>query len=248
MRVDNVGGAAMIRSVMLCLLLVSLAVALPVSGAQATEALCSEQSSATICDSDDDRITDAVEAVICGSATCATGAEDSDRDGIPDWSEVVVCGGLRCADPAADTDGDGVPDFAERFVCGNQTCATALADADSDQISDWVEFVICGDRSCANGREDYDGSGVADAVELAACVKWSGNSGPASVNPFGVVFFVTPGGVVTQVLWWPLYLAIGLVALAGLALLGWWLVRRRHHSGDTDSDSSVGSDVTTPQA
>lgn len=36
------------------------------------------------CDTDGDRIPDAVEQVVCGSATCATGAEDADGDGVPD--------------------------------------------------------------------------------------------------------------------------------------------------------------------
>jgi len=45
----------------------------PTEVVAAAAATCSEQVDAAVCDSDRDGITDVVEQVVCGSATCATG-------------------------------------------------------------------------------------------------------------------------------------------------------------------------------
>lgn len=87
------------------------------SVAAAADVACGQQADAASCDADGDNIPDAVEVVVCGSGTCATGREDTDTDGVPDWTEVMACGSTSCADPVADADGDGVPDFAEQLVC-----------------------------------------------------------------------------------------------------------------------------------
>jgi hypothetical protein len=42
------------------------------------------------CDSDGDGIVNVVEEAVCGSATCATGAEDTDANGVPDAEELAV--------------------------------------------------------------------------------------------------------------------------------------------------------------
>jgi hypothetical protein len=122
------------------------------------------------CDMDGDRIPDAVEQVVCGSATCATGAEDADGDGVPDWTEYLASGSTTGVDPAADRDSDGMPDYAERLTCGTDTCATGREDVDGDGVRDWAEVVICGDTTCATGDEDLDGDGVPDHQQLQACV------------------------------------------------------------------------------
>jgi LPXTG-motif cell wall-anchored protein len=132
---------------------------------------CGQQADASDCDADGDNIPDAVEVVVCGSGTCATGREDTDTDGIPDWTEVLACGSTSCADPAEDTDGDGVPDYAEILVCGSGTCSNGHEDSDGNKVADWIDYVICGTVGCATGEEDYDHNGVSDAAELAACVK-----------------------------------------------------------------------------
>ncbi|MDQ1083880.1 MULTISPECIES: hypothetical protein [Microbacterium] len=119
-------------------------------------------------DVDGDTIADAIERVVCGSATCATGTEDTDGDGISDGVEVRACGSVGCADASADADGDGIPDFVERLVCGSDTCTAGREDADGDGVPDWVEQIICGTAICATGVEDLDGDGVADAVSLQA--------------------------------------------------------------------------------
>lgn len=41
------------------------------------------------CDADRDGIVDLVEETICGSATCATGAEDNDGNGVADATELA---------------------------------------------------------------------------------------------------------------------------------------------------------------
>lgn len=139
---------------------------------------CIDQTSGNACDVDDDGINDAVEIVVCGSATCANGREDSDKDGLPDWIEVRTCAGVSCVDPSEDSDRDGVPDFAQILSCESATCAGARADIDGDGVSDWVEVVICGTETCATGTEDYNGNGVADAVEIAACAFPEGTGAP----------------------------------------------------------------------
>lgn len=50
---------------------------------------CAEQASVLVCDADGDGIVDVVEEAICGSATCATGAEDADGDGVPDAQQLA---------------------------------------------------------------------------------------------------------------------------------------------------------------
>jgi hypothetical protein len=89
------------RSVLL-LRAAALLAALTVSGL-ATPAAASFAAPVTAvtasADSDGDSIPDAVERIVCGSATCADGTEDADRDGIPDWTEVLACDTARCASP-----------------------------------------------------------------------------------------------------------------------------------------------------
>lgn len=48
---------------------------------------CAEDVAA--CDSDGDGIGDLVEEAMCGSATCATGAEDADADGVADAEQLT---------------------------------------------------------------------------------------------------------------------------------------------------------------
>lgn len=129
------------------------------------------------CDVDGDRIPDDVEEVVCGSVTCATGAEDRDSDGLGDWVEFQATGEVLGADPGDDADMDGIPDFAEQIVCGSRWCARGREDVDHDGVADWVEVVICGDATCADGTEDLDGDGVADATRLAACVVYGRGDG-----------------------------------------------------------------------
>ncbi|HLP23158.1 MAG TPA: hypothetical protein VK139_03845 [Microbacteriaceae bacterium] len=119
-------------------------------------------------DNDGDTIPDAVELVVCGTITCATGREDADRDGVADWMEVLACGSTGCAHPNVDSDQDGVPDFAETIACGSASCVTDDRDSDGDSVPDWVEVVICGTLQCATGHEDLDANGVTDASELLA--------------------------------------------------------------------------------
>lgn len=57
------------------------------------------------CDSDGDGIVDLVEEAICGSATCATGAEDVDGNGIPDAEELTES--LKTGGPAGPIQTDG---------------------------------------------------------------------------------------------------------------------------------------------
>lgn len=109
------------------------------------------------CDVDVDRIPDAVEQAVCGSATCATGAEDVDGDGLADWVEQVVSGSTTQVRPGADRDHDGMPDFAERLTCGSDTCATGREDRDGDRVRDWAEVVICGDTTSSPGRSRVRG-------------------------------------------------------------------------------------------
>lgn len=220
---------------------------LPVAAGAAT---CSELTDPALCDSDGDGITDVVEQIVCGSATCATGREDTDRDGIPDWSEVIVCGSPTCADPRIDTDGDGIPDFAEVYVCGSEVCSTGREDADADGIADWVEFVICGNRTCANGREDYDGDGVSDAQQLAACVIAFDvtGPGPGAQQVTWWSGWMTPSTVrvETQLIWWPLIVG-ALLFVAGMLALGAALCaqrRRDREQADADGYGDEDGDAT----
>lgn len=137
-------------------------------------AACSQQADASSCDADGDNIPDAVEVVVCGSGTCATGREDTDLDGIPDWIEVKACGTTTCADPKSDADGDGIPDYAEQLACGSTTCSNGHEDSDGKGIPDWIDYVICGTPGCATGNEDYNHNGISDVAELKACVKDQG--------------------------------------------------------------------------
>ncbi|MGO4652263.1 LPXTG cell wall anchor domain-containing protein [Arthrobacter sp. 2RAF22] len=146
----------------------------PVKVVTAAGTACSQQADASSCDADGDGIPDAVEVVVCGSATCATGREDTDKDGIPDWIEVKACGTTTCADPKEDTDGDGIPDYAEQLVCGSATCANGHEDTDGKGVPDWIDYVICGNAGCATGQEDYNHNGISDVAELKACVKDQG--------------------------------------------------------------------------
>ncbi|MGV8911944.1 MAG: hypothetical protein ACOH14_04935 [Rhodoglobus sp.] len=204
-------------------------------------AICSERTTPAECDADRDRIPDALEQQICGTATCATGREDRDKDGISDWVEFRACGSAACADTAADVDADGIPDFAELLTCGSPTCSTGREDADSDKVADWVEFVICGDRTCANGSEDYDADGISDAKQLAACViafdvitpaRWAQNSTP-------VTLLLGRSGIIFELVWWPIWVGAGL-SLVGLLLLGLalWAQRRRDAHRDAASDAA----------
>lgn len=163
------------------------------------------------CDTDNDRIPDAVEQVVCGSATCATGTEDVDGDGVPDWVEYLASGATDGVDPAADRDKDGMPDYTERLTCGTDTCATGREDVDGDGVRDWAEIVICGDTTCATGDEDYDGDGVADHQQLQACVVYDRSSWWDQVNRLATTGW---GG-------W-------LLALIAAALVGggYWVARR----------------------
>lgn len=69
----------------------------PAAPAVADTLACAEQSSVLLCDADGDGIVDVVEEAICGSATCATGAEDADGNGIPDAEELAAS--LRTGGP-----------------------------------------------------------------------------------------------------------------------------------------------------
>lgn len=130
-----------------------------------------------VCDVDADRIPDAVEEIVCGSVTCATGREDRDSDGLADWVEVQAIGDPEAVVVTDDADSDGIPDFAEVLECGSDRCSTGRGDVDGDGVGDWAEVVICGDVTCADGTEDLDGDGVLDATELAACVEYGRGSG-----------------------------------------------------------------------
>lgn len=145
------------------------------------------------CDVDGDRIPDDVEEVVCGSVTCATGAEDVDLDGLGDWVEFQASRSVVGVDPGADKDVDGIPDFAERVVCGSGSCVRGREDVDRDGVADWVEVVICGDVTCADGTEDLDGDGVADAARLASCVVYGRGDGWASTVWRGVFGGSAPG-------------------------------------------------------
>ena len=177
------------------------------------------------CDSDGDRIPDAVEQAVCGSVTCATGHEDADGDGVPDWVERLASRSTTAVDPGADRDADGMPDYAERLTCGSAVCATGREDVDGDGARDWAEVVICGDTTCATGTEDYDGDGVSDADQLQACVvydrgTWWGN-------------LARTGGD-----WWQVLVA----ALAAVGA-GAWLVRRRYAARATGGGAGETGDV-----
>jgi hypothetical protein len=175
-------------------------------------------------DADGDTVPDVVERVVCGTATCASGAEDRDGDGVPDWTEVLSCDSATCADPAADADGDGIPDFAERLVCGSDTCSNSTEDADGDRVGDWVEFVVCGTRACADGTEDLDGNGVSDAAELAACV--------VRVDDRAGILAVT-GGVVA------IWVAVVGALLVGVGFLIRVVRRRRRVAAAVAGDDGV---------
>jgi len=159
------------------------------------------------CDADGDTIPDAVERVVAGSATGASGREDRDADGIPDWVEVIACGTVTCASPTKDSVGDAIPDFARQVVCGSTTCLTGNGDLNANGVPKWASVVICGTATCATGHEDYDGDGVSDAIQLAACVV--GRDALASTGSS---------------------IAIGLIAAlaAGLIVAGIVLARKRH--------------------
>ena len=232
-------------------------------GGAIDRSLCTENPDVSGCDSDNDRIPDVVETLVCGTATCATGHEDSDRDGISDWVELTACGSKSCANPKKDTDRDGIPDFAETLVCGSAVCSGGRDDADGDKIADWVEFVICGDRSCANGSEDYDGNGISDAKELAACVIKFGVTGPASLlapppvtitivsedsavsesalkAPPVYIETLRDGQIKIQLAWWPLIVG-GIMAALALASLIWvalLLKRRRREQAENLAESN----------
>ena len=163
------------------------------------------------CDVDNDRIPDAVEQVVCGSATCATGAEDVDGDGVPDWVEYLSSGAVDGSDPTLDRDSDGMPDYTERRTCGTDTCATGREDVDGDGVRDWAEVVICGDTTCATGEEDFDGDGVPDHQQLQACVVYDRSTWWDKTQQLA-----TTG-------WGPWLLAL---LAAGLLAGGTWLVRR----------------------
>ncbi|MGO4534465.1 hypothetical protein [Leifsonia sp. 2MCAF36] len=152
-------------------LLSILASAAPSLATVRVAASCSATSDLSACDADHDTVPDAVERVVCGSATCSTGREDRDSDGMPDWVEVTACGSVTCASPAEDSVGDGVPDFARKIVCGSATCSTGNTDVNVNGVPNWASVVICGTASCSTGHEDYDADGVSDALQLAACVK-----------------------------------------------------------------------------
>ena len=205
--------------------------------------VCAERAQSTLCDVDQDRISDVIEEQVCGTATCATGREDRDRDGIPDWSEISACGTTRCAEPGRDTDLDGIPDFAEQFVCGSVLCSGGREDADGDGIPDWVEFVICGDRTCANGGEDYDNDGISDAKQLSACV--------VAFDVTGSAFLFEPplkaeisGGVLRILVtnWWPLVVG-ALLALLGFFYFGFALYRQNRRDRARAQGESAGLDA-----
>ncbi|MEO8094015.1 MAG: hypothetical protein ABI632_03680 [Pseudolysinimonas sp.] len=66
--------------------------------ASATAVICSDQPSVLTCDSDGDGYVDVVEEAVCGTATCATGAEDVNHDGVPDV--VAYAASLKQGGPA----------------------------------------------------------------------------------------------------------------------------------------------------
>lgn len=186
---------------------------------------CGQQADTASCDADGDNVPDAVEVVVCGSGTCATGREDSDGDGIPDWTEVMACGSTSCADPAKDTDSDGVPDFAEILVCGSATCSNGHEDKDGNGVADWIDYVICGTAGCATGQEDYDHNGISDAAELAACVKKD------------------PGFLASTGFQAGLWALAGIVLLGGGALLMYARKKRTNTPDDGDAADTGDSEV-----
>ena len=104
-------GSAVLSAAFVAGLFVGAAPGVDGAPAVAGEVIPCGENPVTVCDSDGDGVTDLVEEAICGTATCATGAEDADADGTAD--AVVLQRSLVSGGPGGPVQ---FPEFGEVLV------------------------------------------------------------------------------------------------------------------------------------